>query len=195
MARIGEVKRETRETRVSLKINIDGEGKSNISSSIPFLDHMLELMSAHGFMDMTLKATGDTEVDYHHTIEDVAICLGEGVKKALGDKSGIKRYGQALVPMNETLSCVVLDISNRPYLVFNVGVKPDKVGNFDTELMKEFFQAFVVHSGITLHINVPYGQNAHHIFECVFKAFGRALDEATSLSKRVQGVLSTKGVL
>lgn len=195
MARIGRVERKTKETKISLKLNLDGKGKSDISTSIPFLDHMLELMCAHGFLDITLKATGDIGVDYHHTIEDIGICLGEGVRKVLGDKRKIKRYGQALVPMDETLTCVVLDISNRPHLVYNVGVGSHKIGDLDTELMKEFFQSFAVHSGTTLHINILYGQNTHHIFESIFKAFGKALDEATSVDKRIEGPLSTKGIL
>lgn len=195
MARIGRVERNTKETKISLKLNLDGKGKSDISTSIPFLDHMLELMCAHGFFDITLKATGDIGVDYHHTIEDIGICLGEAVRKVLGDKRKIKRYGQALVPMDETLTCVVLDISNRPHLVYNVGVGSHKIGDLDTELMKEFFQSFAVHSGTTLHINILYGQNTHHIFESIFKAFGKALDEATSVDKRIEGPLSTKGIL
>lgn len=195
MARIGRVERKTKETKISLKLNLDGKGKSDISTSIPFLDHMLELMCAHGFLDITLKATGDIGVDYHHTIEDIGICLGEAVRKVLGDKRKIKRYGQALVPMDETLTCVVLDISNRPHLVYNVGVGSHKIGDLDTELMKEFFQSFAVHSGTTLHINILYGQNTHHIFESIFKAFGKALDEATSVDKRIEGPLSTKGIL
>jgi len=195
VARIGEVDRKTKETKISLKLNIDGRGKSDISTSIPFLDHMLELMCAHGFFDITLKATGDIKVDYHHTMEDIGICLGEGVKKALGDKGKIKRYGQALLPMDETLACVVLDISNRPHLVYNVNVEARKIGDLDTELMKEFFQGFAIHSGTTLHINILYGQNTHHIFESIFKAFGKALDEATSMDKRIEGPLSTKGIL
>ena len=195
VARIGRVERKTKETKISLKLNIDGKGKTDISTSIPFLDHMLELMCVHGFLDITLKATGDIRVDYHHTIEDIGICLGEGVKKALGDKRKIKRYGHALVPMDETLACVVLDVSNRPHLVYNVGVEPRKIGDLDTELMREFFQGFAVHSGTTLHINSLYGQNTHHIFESIFKAFGKALDEATSVDKRIEGPLSTKGIL
>lgn len=195
MARIGTTQRKTKETEISLSINIDGKGKTDISTSIAFLDHMLELMSVHGFFDFTLKAAGDISIDYHHTVEDIGICLGEAVRKALGERRGIKRYGQALMPMDESLACVALDISDRPHLVYNVSVKPYKVGNFDTELIREFFQGFVSHSGITLHINVPYGQNAHHIFESIFKALGKALDEATSLDKRIQGFLSTKGTL
>lgn len=195
MARIGKTQRKTKETEVSLSINIDGKGKTDISTSIAFLNHMLELMSVHGFFDFTLKAAGDISIDYHHTVEDIGICLGEAVRRALGERRGIKRYGQALMPMDESLACVALDISDRPHLVYNVGIKPYKVGNFDTELIREFFRGFVSHSGITLHINVPYGQNAHHIFESIFKAFGKALDEATSLDKRIQGFLSTKGAL
>jgi len=152
-------------------------------------------LSQHGLFDITLKATGDTEVDYHHTVEDVGICLGECFKKALGDFKGIRRYGESTVPMGESLSSVVLDICNRPHLVFNAPLTQGKVGSFDNELVKEFFNAFVQKSGISLHINVTYGDNTHHIVEAIFKAFARALDIASTLDKRITGVMSTKGQL
>ena len=193
--RNAKVDRKTKETAISVEINIDGSGKSSINTPVPFLDHMLDLLSQHGLFDITLKATGDTEVDYHHTVEDVGICLGECFKKALGDFKGIRRYGESTVPMGESLSSVVLDICNRPHLVFNAPLTQGKVGSFDNELVKEFFNAFVQKSGISLHINVTYGDNTHHIVEAIFKAFARALDIASTLDKRITGVMSTKGQL
>jgi len=193
--RSAKVDRKTKETAITVEVTIDGSGKSTITTSIPFLDHMLELLSQHGLFDITLKATGDTEVDYHHTVEDVGICLGECFKKALGDFKGIRRYGESTVPMGESLGSVVLDICNRPHLVFNAPLTQGKVGSFDSELVKEFFNAFVQNSGISLHINVTYGDNTHHIMEAIFKAFARALDSASTLDKRITGVMSTKGKL
>ena len=193
--RNAKVNRKTKETTISVEITVDGSGKSTINTSVPFLDHMLDLLSQHGLFDITLKATGDTEVDYHHTVEDVGICLGECFKKALGDFKGIRRYGESTVPMGESLSSVVLDICNRPHLVFNAPLAQGKVGSFDNELVKEFFNAFVQKSGISLHINVTYGDNTHHIVEAIFKAFARALDIASTLDKRITGVMSTKGQL
>ncbi len=193
--REAEVKRETKETQVRVEINLDGEGKSEINSGIPFFDHMLTLFSRHGFFDLGISATGDIEVDFHHTVEDVGICLGEALKKALGDKSGIKRYGWAILPMDESLALVSIDISGRPQFVYRVDLPKEKVGGFDTELIPVFFQAFAVHSGITLHINLLYGENLHHSAEAIFKAFGKALSMAVSKEEREKSIPSTKGIL
>jgi len=189
------VKRKTKETAITVAVTIDGSGKGDIKTSVPFLDHMLDLLKQHGLFDITIKATGDIEVDYHHTVEDIGISLGECLKKALGDCKGIKRYGESSVPMDESLASVVLDICNRPNLVFDIPGIQGKVGTFDVELVKEFFNAFAHNSGIALHIKVPYGDNAHHIIEAVFKAFARALDVATTVDTRIVGVMSTKGKL
>jgi len=189
------VKRKTKETDISAEMNIDGSGKRTVQTSIPFLDHMLELLAQHGLFDITLKAKGDIEVDYHHTVEDIGICLGECFKSALGDLKGIKRYGESTVPMGESLGSVVLDICNRPSLAFNTPLVAGKVGTFDIELVKEFFSAFTQKSGISLHINVTYGDNTHHIIEAIFKAFARALDIASTIDERIIGVMSTKGNL
>ena len=193
--RKAKVERKTKETEIAVEINIDGSGQGNIKTSIPFLDHMLELLARHGLFDITIKAKGDIEVDYHHTVEDIGICLGECFKKALGDFKGIKRYGESTVPMDESVSSVVLDICNRPNLVFDAPLVKEKVGTFDSELVKEFFNAFAQKSGMSLHIKVPYGDNTHHIIEAVFKSFARALDVASTVDKRITGVMSTKGEL
>lgn len=193
--RTASVTRTTKETRVSVELAIDGNGKSAVSTGIPFMDHMLTLMNAHGFFDLTLDAKGDIEVDDHHTIEDVGIVLGEAFNKALGDRKGIKRYGKGSVPMDEALASVVIDLSNRPFLFYNVKLKRERVGRFEAQLVEEFFRAFVNQSGATLHINVMYGENTHHMLEAVFKALGQALDEATTLDHRIKDVRSTKGVL
>ncbi|MEK6677807.1 MAG: imidazoleglycerol-phosphate dehydratase HisB [Nitrospirota bacterium] len=194
MPRTAKVERKTTETQIKIKLNIDGKGDACIDTTIPFLDHMLNLMTRHGFFDMDLTARGDTEIDFHHTVEDIGIVLGDAVTSALSDKKGIKRYGSATVPMDEAIATVNLDISGRPYLVYNVQLgKKCKIRNFEPGLIEDFFRAFVNHSGITLHINVQYGRDTHHIIEAVFKAFGRALDAATSVDERIKGVLSTKG--
>jgi imidazoleglycerol-phosphate dehydratase len=193
--RIAEIKRTTKETDISLELNIDGTGISHIDTGIGFFDHMLTLFSRHGFLDMKLKATGDIEVDYHHTVEDVGICLGQAVAKACGDKTGIRRFGNCTIPMGESLATVVIDLCDRPFLVFNVALGKAKVGTFDTELLEEFLHAFTNNSGATLHVNLAYGSNTHHIIEAIFKALGRALDQATTKDERIQGVLSTKGKL
>jgi imidazoleglycerol-phosphate dehydratase len=195
MERISQVKRKTTETDITLKINIDGSGKYSIKTPVPFLTHMLELFSKHGLFDLEIIASGDIEIDFHHTVEDIGICLGEAFNKALGKKEKIKRYGEAKVPMDEALAQITLDISGRPHLTCNIPQIEDKVGQFDTELVEEFFQAFVNNSGITLHINLISGKNSHHIIEAVFKAFARALDTATLLDPRVSGIPSTKGAL
>jgi imidazoleglycerol-phosphate dehydratase len=189
------VKRKTKETAITVAVTIDGSGKGDIKTSVPFLDHMLDLLKQHGLFDITIKATGDIEVDYHHTVEDIGISLGDCFKKAMGDCKGIKRYGESSVPMDESLGSVVLDICNRPNLVFDIPGIQGKVGTFDVELVKEFFNAFAHNSGIALHIKVPYGDNAHHIIEAIFKAFARALDVATTVDTRIVGVMSTKGKL
>ncbi len=195
MERTSQVKRKTTETDVTLKINIDGSGKYSIKTPVPFLTHMLELFSKHGLFDLEIIALGDIEIDFHHTVEDIGICLGEAFNKALGKKEKIKRYGEAKVPMDEALAQITLDISGRPHLTCNIPQIEDKVGQFDTELVEEFFQAFVNNSGMTLHINLISGKNSHHIIEAVFKAFARALDAATLLDPRVSGIPSTKGAL
>lgn len=190
------IERKTKETDISLTLELDGDGEYNIDSSIPFLDHMLSLMCKHGLLNLKLKAKGDLDVDDHHTVEDIGIVLGKALKQSLGDMKGITRYGYASVPMDEALASVSVDISGRPYLVYNVKFsKKAKIKSFDPDLIQDFFQAFVSNSAITLHIKVPYGRNTHHILEAIFKAFGRALREAVSIDSRVKGVPSTKKVL
>jgi len=193
--RSAKVTRTTKETDIKLKLTIEGKGKSAITTGIPFMDHMLTLMAAHGFFDLTLDAKGDIEVDDHHTVEDVGIVLGEAFDKALGNRKGIKRYGRGLVPMDEALASAVIDFSNRPFLVYHVNLKHETTGRFDAQLIREFFRAFVNRSGVTLHINLMYGEDTHHMIEAMFKAFGQALDEATTLDKRITEVRSTKGIL
>ncbi|MBW1897116.1 MAG: imidazoleglycerol-phosphate dehydratase HisB [Deltaproteobacteria bacterium] len=193
--RSAKVTRSTKETKIKIKLVIDGTGKADISTGIPFMDHMLTLMAAHGFFDLDLDAKGDVEVDEHHTVEDIGIVLGGAFKKALGDQKAMKRYGRSLVPMDEALASVVVDFSNRPFLVYHVHLKRHMTGRFDAQSVQEFFKAFVNRGGTTLHINVMYGDNTHHIIEAVFKAFGQALDEATMLDKRISEVRSTKGLL
>jgi len=195
MARSAEIKRKTKETEIRLKLNLDGSGKEQISTPAPFFDHMLSALTRHGFFDLEVEAKGDIEIDAHHTVEDVGICLGEAFKKALGDKTGIRRFGRGTMPMHEALASVIIDFSGRPFLVFNVDIPKAQVGNFETELVEEFFVAFCNHSGANIHVNLAYGDNLHHIIEVIFKAFGRALDEATSIDPRIDGVLSTKGSL
>ena len=190
------VERKTKETDIKLNISLDGEGKYTIDTSIPFLDHMLALMSKHGLFDVKIKARGDTDIDYHHTVEDVGIVLGKAVKQSLGNMEGISRYGQASVPMDETLVSVCLDISGRPYFVYKVEFpKKAKLKNFDPDLIEDFLQAFASNSSITLHVISPYGRNTHHIIEAIFKALGRALRQAVAIDPRVKGVPSTKKVL
>lgn len=196
MERKATITRKTKETDIRLELNLDGKGISEIDSGIPFIDHMLGLMAAHGFMDLSVTARGDTEIDDHHTIEDLGICLGNAIQEALGERKGLKRYGQAAVPMDEALARVVVDVSNRPFLAYRVVLKESKTGRFDVHLLKEFFRALVNHSGITLHVDLFSGDDAHHIAEAIFKAFARALDQAVAYEKRLEGsVPSTKGVL
>jgi len=193
--RKAEVKRKTKETDINIYLKLDGSGEYKINTAVPFLDHMLSQIAKHGLFDMEINAKGDTDVDFHHTVEDVGIALGEAFKKALGEKVGIKRYGHAVIPLNEALSMVSVDISGRPFIVYNVKMPKEKVGEFDVELTEEFFRAFANSSGMSLHINMIYGNNLHHIIESIFKAAARALDEATSLDERVKGIPSTKGKL
>ena len=195
MGRKGEVTRKTKETKIILRLDLDGFGEHSISTGIPFFDHMLSLFAMHGFFDLHIEAEGDIGVDFHHTVEDVGICLGDGFKEAIGEGKGLRRYGMAIIPMDETLVSVALDLSMRPYLVYHPGLKKRKIGLFDLDLIEEFYRAFVNHSGITLHINTLYGRNTHHIIEAIFKGVGRALDMASSLDQRVRGVMSTKGRL
>ena len=193
--RTASIKRKTTETDISLAINLDGKGGFEANLPIGFLEHMLSLASRHGFFDLNVNAEGDTYIDAHHTVEDVGIVLGQAVTKALGDKKGIRRYGNAVVPMDDVLVLCALDLSGRPYLHFEADFTVPKLGEMDTELVKEFFQAVSVHGGMNLHIKLLHGENNHHIAEAVFKAFGRALCEAVGLDSRIQGVLSTKGNL
>ncbi|GMA97908.1 imidazoleglycerol-phosphate dehydratase HisB [Pelosinus sp. IPA-1] len=195
MMRRGAVSRETAETKIAVDLTIDGTGKSEIATGIGFFDHMLILLTKHGFFDLQLTTNGDLHVDGHHTVEDTGIALGQALTKSLGDKSGIKRYGTAFVPMDEVLATVSLDISGRPYLVFDAAIPAQKIGDFDSELVEEFLRALSVHAGLTLHVRVLSGKNSHHIVEAIFKALGRALDEATSKDERIVGVMSTKGML
>jgi len=193
--RTSNIDRKTSETTIKLSLNLDGEGKRTISTGIGFFDHMLDLLAKHALFDLDIKASGDTEVDYHHTVEDVGICLGQAVKEALGDKAGIIRFANVSVPMQESLANVAIDISGRSALVFNAKLDTKKIGDFDTELIKEFLEAFSVNAGINLHVDVPYGENAHHISEAVFKGVAKALDRATRIDGRTDDVPSTKGVL
>ena len=194
-ARQGRVERNTKETQIVLQLDIDGVGASKVETGIPFFSHMLEAWAKHGLMDLTVDAKGDLEVDHHHTVEDVGICLGQALRTALGDKRGITRYGASFLPMDEALLHAAVDISGRPFLVFNVPVRRARVSNFDLDLLREFFRAFAFNAEITLHVNMHYGENLHHIAEAVFKAVGRALAEATRRNDRVVGVPSTKGSL
>jgi imidazoleglycerol-phosphate dehydratase len=192
--RKAKIKRKTKETDITLELNLDGKGTHTVKTTIPFMDHMLSLMSKHGLMDLKLKAKGDTEVDFHHTVEDIGIVMGKALREALGDMKGIRRYGAASVPMDEALANVSLDISGRPYLVYNVAFKKrSKIKNFDADLIEDFLHAFVTNAKVTLHVNVPYGRNNHHMLEAAFKALGRAIMDAAALDPRVKGVPSTKG--
>lgn len=195
MARTATINRKTKETEISVTLDLDGRGTHQIESGVPFLDHMLTQIARHGFFDLQVSARGDLEIDAHHTVEDLGICLGEAFKQTLGDKSGVRRYGRGSMPMHEALAAVVLDFSGRPFLVYNVPLPKAQVGNFELELVEEFFTAFCNHAGANVHVNLAYGDNLHHIVEAVFKAFARALDEATQLDPRVEGVLSSKGTL
>jgi imidazoleglycerol-phosphate dehydratase len=195
MSRVSEIARITNETEIKLSLNIDGEGTSTLDTGVPFLTHMLDLFAKHGQFDLTVQANGDIEVDDHHTTEDIGICLGQVLKEALGDKKGIKRYGNAFVPMDEALAQVVVDLSNRPHLEFRAELPSEKVGTFDTELVHEFLWKLALEARMNLHVIVHYGKNTHHIIEAIFKALARALDEATTIDPRIKGVPSTKGML
>ena len=194
MNRSSRITRKTRETDIEVALNLDGAGQVDLATGIPFLDHMLHLFAAHGYFDLTVKATGDLEVDQHHTVEDIGICLGQAFREALGAKSGVRRYGEARVPMDEALAQATVDLSNRPFLHFDVRFAPVSAA-LDPQLVKEFWRALAIHGGMTIHIEVPYGENTHHIMEAIFKAMGRALDRATQPEPRAQGAPSTKGVL
>ena len=194
--RQGSVERKTNETNISAKVNLDGSGNFEICSGIGFLDHMLEQFSRHSLIDLKVKADGDLHIDFHHTTEDTGIVIGEAVNAALGDRAGITRYGSALVPLDEALTRVVVDCSNRPYLIWKVGFSRNKLGEMDTELFKEWFQAFAQAAGLTVHVENLYGENNHHIIESAYKGLARALRQALSLDERSAGVVpSTKGVL
>ena len=195
MSRKGIVNRKTKETDISMKLELDGRGIAKVDTGIGFFDHMLEGFSKHGFFDLDLKVTGDLAVDCHHTIEDTGIVLGNAIRKAVGDKRGIHRYGSCILPMDETLVLCAVDLSGRPYLVFDGTFTTDRVGYMDTEMVKEFFYAVSYSAGMNLHIKVLSGENNHHIIEGMFKAFARALDEATGIDERITGILSTKGSL
>ena len=194
--RKGSIKRETKETSINVEVNLDGTGKSNISTGIGFLDHMMEQIAKHSLIDINLEAKGDLHIDLHHTTEDSGIAFGEALKKALGDKKGIKRYASATIPMDETLSRVSLDLSNRPYLVWNVKLAVEKLGEMDTELFKEWYHAFAQSAGITLHVENIYGDNSHHIIESCYKGLARALREAVAVDPRAENIIpSTKGTI
>jgi imidazoleglycerol-phosphate dehydratase len=195
MERKSEVTRETKETGIRLELNIDGSGKNEILTGIPFFDHMLTLFAVHGFFDLFIKASGDIEVDFHHTVEDIGLVLGDAFDNALADRKGIKRFGHAVTPMDDALSSVAVDLSKRPFLVYNIPEGTASRGNDFISLAKEFFRAFAIRGGMNLHVNVFYGGNEHHILESIFKAAGRALDQATSFDKRLTGVRSSKGTL
>lgn len=192
--RSAHIERKTKETDIRIDLCLDGTGKYDIDTDVPFLDHMLTLFAVHGFMDLVVKAKGDTQIDYHHTVEDIGICLGQAISSALGDKGGIARYGHSYLPMDETLVRVVVDISNRPFLHYDANVREQRLGTFDTMLSKEFFRALAQHGGLTLHIELLHGENGHHIIEAIFKAFARAINTAT---KKIAyaGALSSKGSL
>jgi imidazoleglycerol-phosphate dehydratase len=194
-ARIATVQRDTLETRIQVQVNLDGAGNAKLASGLPFLDHMLDQIARHGLIDLEIEAQGDLHIDAHHTVEDIGITLGQAVKQALGDKRGIRRYGHAYVPLDEALSRVVLDCSGRPGLEYAVEFPRARIGDFDVDLFREFFQGFVNHALVTLHIDNLRGRNAHHIVETVFKAFGRALRMAVAADPRAVGIPSTKGSL
>jgi len=189
------IERTTSETQVKVELVLDGTGRGQIQTTIPFLDHMLTLLAKHGFFDLTVQAKGDTDIDDHHTIEDIGIVIGDALKQALGSKEGIRRFGWASIPLDETLAQVTVDLSGRPYLVYRVELPQRRIKTLDLGLFEDFFQAFATHAALNLHVNVLYGRNPHHIMEAVFKALAKALDQATGLDGRVSGVPSTKGRL
>jgi imidazoleglycerol-phosphate dehydratase len=195
MNRIARIDRKTRETAIRLTLNLDGAGKSKITTTIPFMDHMFELFAKHGRFDLTLRAKGDTHIDHHHLVEDLGIALGEAIAQALGDKKGISRYGNFLLPMDETLSYVALDLSNRPYFVYKVKFIETRIGSFDGLMLEHFFESVAASARMNLHMALKYGKHAHHIGESLFKGFARALSQAVTVDPRVRGVPSTKGKL
>ena len=193
--RTAAVERKTKETEIRLELNLEGNGTHHVSTGVPFFDHMLTLFSVHGFFDLSIDASGDIEVDFHHTVEDVGIVLGDALNQALGDRKGIVRFGHAVTPMDDALSAVTIDLSNRPFLVYNVCSPKLTTGPFDVSLAKEFFRAFSTRSGMNLHITLFYGENEHHIIESIFKAAGRALDQAIAFDERIKTIRSSKGAL
>ncbi|MGD9331228.1 MAG: imidazoleglycerol-phosphate dehydratase HisB [Desulfobacterales bacterium] len=193
--RTAEVERNTKETRIKARLNIDGQGNADIATGIPFLDHMVTLMAAHGFMDMDISARGDIEVDYHHTVEDVGIVLGEALDRALGDRNGVRRFGHALTPMDDALAEVTVDLSKRPFLVCRMPDGMEPAGQFAPHLVREFCRALATRGGMNLHIDVRYGDDPHHVIEAIFKSIGRALSQAVGLDPRIKGVRSTKGAI
>jgi imidazoleglycerol-phosphate dehydratase len=194
MSRKASIERKTKETNITMTLDLDGTGTYSIKTPVPFMDHMFSHIAKHGFFDLKIKATGDTAIDDHHTVEDLGIAFGQALKKALGTSTGIRRYGEATVPMDETLAQVVMDLSGRPFLSYQVELpKKYKLKDFDPGLAEDFFQSVVNHAGMNLHVRLLYGRDVHHMLEGIFKAFGRALDQATSLDPRIKGVLSTKG--
>lgn len=193
--RTADIVRKTAETSISLQLNIDGQGTSNIATGVGFFDHMLTLLAKHSFFDVTLQAQGDLEVDAHHTVEDCGIVLGQALQSAIGDKQGIKRYGNSFVPMDEALAQVVVDFSGRSFLSWQADIHRGLLGNFETELVEEFFRAVATNCGLTLHVRLLYGKNTHHMIEAIFKATARALAEALTQDERIKGVLSSKGLL
>jgi imidazoleglycerol-phosphate dehydratase len=195
MEQTSEVERKTKETAIRVSLKLTGSGQSEISTGIPFFDHMLNLFAVHGFFDLNLKAKGDIEVDFHHTVEDVGLVLGEAFDKALGDRKGIARFGHAVTPMDDALTAVTVDLSKRPFLAYHVPSFSGTATGFNVTMAKEFFRAFVNKGGLNLHINVSYGDNEHHIIESMFKSFGRALDQAVSFDRRIKSVRSSKGTL
>jgi len=193
--RCAELNRKTKETEISLKLNLDGKGENAVSTGIGFMDHILCLFSGHGRFDLLLECKGDLEVDSHHTVEDIGIVLGKAISDALGKRESIKRFGTSIVPMDESLAMVSIDLSNRPFLYFEVPFSTDKVGEMETEMFEEFFRALAVNGGMTLHVKLIHGKNNHHMIEAVFKAFARALKEAVTIDSAILGILSTKGLL
>ena len=196
MAREAEIHRKTKETDIRFRIDLDGEGQCRSHTDIPFMDHMFSLLAAHGFFNFEINAKGDIQIDDHHTVEDLGICMGKALKEVLGERRGISRYGDATIPMDEALARVVLDISNRPFLSYHVELPGSMAGTFDIRLVQEFFRAFTNHAGITMHVDLLWGEDPHHTAEAIFKAFAKALDHATRPEKRLEGVVpSTKGIL
>jgi imidazoleglycerol-phosphate dehydratase len=193
--RTATVERRTKETDIRVELGIDGTGRATVETGIPFLDHMLELFAKHGFFDLAVRARGDLAVDYHHTVEDVGLTLGQALRRALGDKAGIRRFGEATVPLDEALVTTVVDLSGRPFLVYDVRIAQAKIGHFDVELIHDFLLALANEAAMNLHVRMASGRNPHHVVEATFKALARALDAATQRDPRVQGVLSTKGTL